>query len=255
MELLDAYELVRFAPTFRDRLERARDRLDKGPDLAAERGWIDAALERVAAADPGQALLERVRELPELTDVRADFAEAQQNAWVDALEKLLAGITFHAGSRSPLIEALFASQKLPALRRASLETAAPFAAELDRKLKTSYVTRILAQEEFAFAPPVLEQIERAWAGWQACFIPSTLSEEDAAPLRQALLDAASGLDRAIRQARLLAEAALLPLDGAFEEEALHQKPRRRAPKVQPPRPAPAAEPAPAPAAKKRAARS
>jgi hypothetical protein len=74
------------------------------------------------------------------------------------------------------------------------------------------------------------------------------------------------LDRALRQARLIAEAALLPLEGAFEETALHQKPRKRVakvPAVAPAAPAaepepeadPAPEPALAPARKKRAARS
>jgi hypothetical protein len=206
--------------------------------------------------------LEKVRDLPELSDVRADFAEAQQDAWVDALEKLLAGITFHAGSRAPVIEALFPHQKFPALRRATLETAAPFQAELERRLKTSYVTRTMGQDDFAFAQPVIDQITQAWAGWQACFQPSELSEEDAAPLRIELLGAAERLDRVIRQARLLAEAALLPVEGAFEAESLHQKPRKRTPKpaiiAAPPPPPP--EPAPAPAreekpAKKRSAKS
>ena len=271
MELLDAYELVRFAPAFRERLERARELLAPHAELTVEQSWLSSALDRVIAADPGATLLEKVRELPELTDVRADFAEGQQGAWVDALEKLLAGITFHASSRSPVIEALFSHQKFQALRRASRETAAPFAADFERKLKSSYVTRTLAQEDFAFAPPVIAQVERAWAGWQACFEPSTLSEEDAAPLRQELSEAAERLDRALRQARLIAEAALLPLEGAFEETALHQKPRKRVAKAQPvavpaatsskqePEPAPEAAPAPepgqAPARKKRAARS
>lgn len=260
MELLDAYELVRFAPVFRERLERAHDRLGKPAELGAERAWLTAALDRVVAADPGLALLDKVRDLPELMDVRADFAEGQQNAWVDALEKLLAGITFHAGSRAPVIEALFPHQKFPALRRASRETAAPFAAEFERRLKTSYVTRTLSQEDFAFAQPVIEQIARSWAGWQSCFEPSTLSEEDAAPLRRQLLEAAENLDRSIRQARLLAEAALLPMEGAFEEESLHQKPRKRVAKVQPSpppvpaEPEPSLEPEPTRAPKKRAAR-
>src|SRR5690242_6810826 len=137
MELLDAYELVRFAPLCKERLERAADRLAKDASLTVEQRWLGSALERVVGADPEPGLLEKVRDLPELTDVRADFAEGQQDAWVDALEKLLAGITFHAGSRSPVIEALFGSQKLASLRRASLETARPFAADFERKLKSS----------------------------------------------------------------------------------------------------------------------
>lgn len=255
MELLDAYELVRFVPTFLERLEQAQDRLAQDAERTVEQRWLASALERVRSVDPGAALLEKVRDLPELTDVRADFAEGQQNAWVDALEKLLAGITFHAGSRSPVIEALFGHQKLPALRRASREGAAPFAQEFERRLKSAYVTRTLTQEEFAFAPPVLAQIAQAWAGWEACFQPSNLPEEEAAPLRRGLLEAAERLDRAVRQARLIAEAALLPLEGAFEALALHQKPRRRVAKIQP-APPPEPEPAvdPAPAKKKRTAR-
>lgn len=240
--VLESFDLLRFSETFHARLVAAQEDLQAKRGYEREKQWLGSAVTLVAAErTPVADLLDRARSLPELTDVAFELASSFQEVWVDALEKLLAGITFHAGSRSPVIEALFPHQKFPALRRANKEAATAFATEFERRLKSGYVTRMLASEEFAFAKPVLEQIATAYAKWHACFAPPPLPEEDAAKLREELPAVARKLDRAIAQARLVAEAALLPFDGAYDGTGLNAKPRKRSAKVDAPE-APPAEP-------------
>jgi hypothetical protein len=146
---------------------------------------------------------------------------------VDALEKLLAGVTFHVSSRSPIIEALFPHQKFPPLRRVPHEVAAKYQADFEKRARGGYVNRMLGGPDFAFAAPVLEQIRKSWSDYDACFSGASLSEEEATPIRQALIDAAEGLDLPLRQARLLAEAALSPVSGAFEASGIGARPKKR----------------------------
>jgi hypothetical protein len=239
---LEATDLLRFADLFSERLAAASIELDRKRGLQREKGWLAAAAELVdAARAPAKGLLDRARMLPELAELREELAGSVQSAWVDALEKLLAGITFHVSSRSPIIEALFPHQKLVPLRRAPFEVAAKFQADFEKRARTGYVHRMITTDDFAFATPVLEQLRAAFADYQACFSDASMPEEDAAPIRQALVTAAENLETPLRQARLLAEAALLPVEGAFEQAGLGAKPRKRNP-----RPAAAAAPAPEP---------
>ncbi len=237
--IIEAFELARFAEQLAARLAEAHRQLPEGKDHRREREWLEAAealvTEEVAPVRP---LLARARLLPELSFLREEVAEEFQNAWVDGLEKLLAGITFHAGSRAPVLEALFPPKtKLPALRRASRETSAAFQTELERRLKSSYVTRMFAGEDLAFAAPVVEAIRSAFAQYVAAFEGTSLSEEEATSLRTGLSAAARSIELRAQQAKLLAEAALVSVDGAFENAGLNLKPKKRR----------TAEPAPAPA--------
>lgn len=225
---LEAYDLIRFAELFEARLSAAEEQLAAKRGLVREKEWMGAALELVRLERiPAPGLLERVRSLPELDEVREEFGAELLNAWVDALEKLHAGITFSAGSRSPVIDALFPHLKFPQLRRASREAVTEYAALYERRLKSSYVTRLLAQDELALVRPVLEQVALAHAQWMACYEPTPLPEEEAAPLREGLTTLGRRLDIAVRQARLLAEAALTPVRDAFDASGLALKPRRR----------------------------
>lgn len=228
LSTLEAYELIRFAEAFEARLVTANDVIAEREGLQAEKKWLASALKlaRTALA-PCPALIERAKDLPELEEAREEFSFLQQNLWVDALEKLHAGITFCASSRSPVIDALFPHLKFPQLRRAPQEAVNEFAASYERRLKSSYVTRIFAQADFDFVRPVVEQVARAYAGWQASLTPTSLSETQMTALRTQLISAGDRLDIATRQARLLAEAALVPVAGAFDSTGLAAKPRRR----------------------------
>ena len=225
MDSVEAYELLRCCRPFRERLAEAEAQLAKS-SLEAEQRWLSEAIARVPAPEAFDDVLRRAAELPELADARAELAEGLQAAWVDALERLLAGITFHVGARVPLIEALFPHQKFPALRRAGRDVAQPYQADFERRLKTSYVARTLGQPEYAFAQPVIEAVNVGFAQWQRSLEPSEIAESDAQAIRAALEEGAQGLVRAMRQARLLAEAALVPLEGEVQID-LAVKPRRR----------------------------
>ncbi len=228
MSALEACDLLRFASVFSDRLGQAEDILAARPELARELGWVKAGQALVTeAAAQGPALLDRARGLPELPELRAEHAGAAQNEWVDGLEKLLAGITFHVSARAPIIEALFPHQKLVTLRKASRDVAQKFWADFEKRQKTSYVTRMLTSEDFAFAVPVMDRIRAAYAAWQGCFGDGGLQKEEANALRKELAEAGAAVERAVKQARLLAEASLVPLAGAYESTGLAQKPKRR----------------------------
>ncbi len=243
MSALEACDLLRFATSYLERLEDAAAVLMRHPPLERERGWLDAAKSLVAeAAAPGERLLERARGLPELPELRAERAGAAQGEWVDGLEKLLAGITFHVSGRHPIIEALYPHQKLQPLRKAAREAAQKFQADFEKRLKTGYVSRMIASEDFTFAVPVVERVRSAFESWMGCYGDGGLSPEDARALRSELAEAGATVERSIRQARLLAEAALVPVPGAYEDLQLAQKPKRRVSKpVEAEEAAPAAE--------------
>lgn len=235
MTVLEAYDLARFSEHMQERLGKAQEDLAARDGLEREKEWMIAAVDLLEAEnDPAIPLLEKARSLPELSFAVKDTAAELQGQWVDVLEKLLAGITFHAGSRSPVVEALFPHLKLAALRRAEPETASAYATELDRRMKGSYITRMLLDDDFAFARPVLALIVSARDRWQGYVSAPPLSDQDATALRADLLALGERLELILRQARLLAEAALLPLPGVFETVGLNAKPKKR-----PARPAPA----------------
>ncbi|QRN93796.1 hypothetical protein JRI60_32120 [Archangium violaceum] len=229
LSTLEAYDLVRFAEAFDSRLAAADELLAGRSGLEREKEWLATAIQilRTERA-PAASILEKVRDLPELEEVREEFAYTLQNLWVDSLEKLHAGITFCASSRAPVIEALFPHLKFPQLRRASRDAIQEFVSGYERRLKSSYVSRILARDDFSFVRPVLDQVAAAFSQWQSSFVPVQLPHEQAAPLRAELIALGKRLDLALRQARCLAEAALAPVPDAFENSGLAAKPRKRA---------------------------
>jgi hypothetical protein len=225
---IEAYDLIRHATLLAERLAAAQVELEKKRGLKVEREWLRAAVEVLGAArEPAPGIVERARGLPGLVEVRDELGVVFQGLWVDALERLLAGITFHAGPRAPLIEAIFPHAKLAALRKASRESALGFADDLGRRMKTSYVTRTLAEPTFAFALPVLDQLASAFAQWQEVYSGESMPEPRAGEVLKELLAAAKRLELACRQAKLLAEAALAPCGGLFDELGLSAKPKRR----------------------------
>lgn len=228
LSTLEAYDLIRFAEAFEARLAAADELLSGREGLEPEKAWLATAIQLVVTErKPSSELIARVKDLPELEEAREEFAFEQQNRWVDAMEKLHAGITFCASSRSPVIDALFPHLKFPQLRRAPRELVAEYVTSYERRLKSSYVTRILANDDFAFVRPVLEKVTQAHAAWVASLEPLDIPEEQARPLREELVALGKRLDVAVRQARLLAEAAFVPVPGAFDATGLAAKPKKR----------------------------
>ena len=243
---LEAYDLVRFADQLQTRLAAAQGELAPRRALKAEKDWLSAASALLAAArEPAAGLLDRVRALPELALVRDEYALEFQGQWVDTLERLHAGITFHAGNRDPVIEALYPHTRFAALRRADKDAVGEYEKELDRRLRSAYVSRLLAQPAYAFAAPVLAAVTEAFARWQSAFEGEESPEAQAVELRKELLAAAKKLDVAVKQARLLAEAALAPVAGMFEEQGLAAKPKKRGKPAKEKGPAPEEAAAPA----------
>ncbi|MHB8876407.1 MAG: hypothetical protein ACYC8T_22160 [Myxococcaceae bacterium] len=233
---LEAYDLIFHSAQLQDRLSAALATLSKKQGLKREKEWLSGTVELLHASREGlPALVEKSLRLPELAGVREEHAATLQGLWVDALERLLAGITFHAGSRAPLIEALFPRQKLPALRRAKPEVVDGYAAELEKRIAGGYAKRMLAQETFAFALPVIEEVRAAFAPWKASFSGEELPGEEAEAVRAELATAAKKLEVPIRQAKLISEAALTPVNGAYETSGIGLKLRKHTQK-----PAPAA---------------
>jgi hypothetical protein len=228
---LDAFDTLAWSATTLSRLETAQAELSKKQGLKDEKAWLAAAVERVRAAHEGEGdIRDRAMRLPELEPLREEFARSLQNAVVDALERLFAGITFTAGSRAPLLEALSAKLKVPQLRRAERDDFESFCADFEKRLNSSYAKRMLGEASFAPVAPAVEQLRVAITAWRQGFAPTAPSEEEARALRDELEALARKVELPLRQARLLAEAALAPVRNAFEESGLGLKPKRRAAK-------------------------
>ncbi|MCP3101230.1 hypothetical protein LZ198_20355 [Myxococcus sp. K15C18031901] len=226
---LESYELIRFAEAFESRLATAGEMLTGRPGLEAEKGWLATALELVRTSrEPSADVLDRVKDLPELEEAREEYAFQQLGLWVDSLEKLQAGITFTASSRAPVIEALFPHLKFPQLRRAPRDVIVEYATSFERRTRSTYVARIFARDDFALVRPVMEQVLTAHAAWRSSHEPAPLAPEVETVLREELVALGRKLDVALRQARLLSEAALVPVPSVYEAAGLGLKPKRRA---------------------------
>ncbi len=232
LSTLESYDAVAFSSVLEERLTAAQARLGKVRGLSEEKGWLEAAVERLAQVRaPHAELLRKAARLPELEVVRSSYVVEFQNVAVDAVERLQAGITFHTGSRMPLLDSLFGKLKFGSLRRAELAEFEKFCTDFDKRLNTQYAKRLFATPAFEFAIPVLEQVSAAFAAWRGGFTAEPVPEAEAAALAEALREAAAQLEVPLRQMRLLAEAALAPVAGAFEESGLNAKPKKRAAKV------------------------
>ncbi|MDP1922429.1 MAG: hypothetical protein Q8L14_39680 [Myxococcales bacterium] len=228
MTLAEAFDVVAWSQTLLERLETAQGELDKKQGLKDEKGWLMLAIDRLAASrgELGD-LNQRAMRLPELESAREEHARTLQNTAVDAIERLQAGVTFVAGTRAPLLEALFGKVKLPQARRVDREDFERFVADFEKKLSSSYCKRIMAESSFAPVLPVVDQVRGAVTAWRAGFSPEPLTPSEESLLRDEIVAHARRLELPMRQARLLAEAALAPLKNAFDDSGIGQKPKRR----------------------------
>lgn len=209
---LDAYTLLVDLEALAPRLDAAAEALQQLPNVEAEQGWLAAARERLAAVrNPSHAdLLNRALRLGELESEKSERGKLLQAAVADEVERLQAAITLAGSARSPLLEVLFLNLKVPSLRKCSKAELDRFCAELERRLATSYAKRVLGGGTYKSVAPNVKAFAAAVQTWRNVFVEPALDPEAAAPVREELVAAGSGVELAVRQARMLAQAALLP---------------------------------------------
>jgi hypothetical protein len=228
--LVEAFELLVNAEQLEPRLEAAAAALSQLPGLTEEKAWLAAARERLESARPKNTgdLLNRVLRIPELEGVKGDRARLLQGAIVDALERLHAGISFAGGNRAPLLDALYHNVKVPQLRKCGRDELERFCVDLEKRMASSYARRMFANETYSVVTPALEELRAAIATWRSVFVAPPLGEAESKPLRDELDAAGRRLEVAFRQARLLAQAALLPTADLLDAAGLTPKAKRRA---------------------------
>jgi hypothetical protein len=228
MNASEALDLIRFVPHFLSWLEQTASRFELP---MREREWLQDAQTLLGdALSPAQVQAESARELPEQSLLRAEWISEQQGSWADALERLHAGVVFHAGSRAPLLESLFPPVKFASLRRARSEALKEFWEEFQRRAQSSYVQRQLAHPAHAPLLPSLEALTQAWQQLIEAQEKPALDEAAAEALRAAFVTTGTDLEIKLQQARHLSEAALLSVEGGAEwfQEAPRAKRRARA---------------------------
>lgn len=226
--LLDAFELVTHSEHLLLRLDAACAELAQKPGLTEEKAWLESARSRVANAREGTGdLLIRVLRLPELETIKEDQARLLQNAAVDNVERLQAGIAFAGGSRAPILEALYGKLKTPVLRRTDREDFAKFCTDFEKRLNTQYARRMFGEPSYEVVLPALKQLRDSFNTWRGVFSTEEIPESQLQSLRDELDAAGHRLELPCRQARLLAQAALVPLKDLLELSGLATKPKRR----------------------------
>jgi hypothetical protein len=209
---IDALRARDQAEALQARLAAAADELASHPTLERERRWVAEASTMIADGLAALApLLQASQKLPERVAERPVFARVPQGAWVDSLERLYSGLAYHLGPRAPVIEALFPHTKFPVLRKPKPEAVREYAEGLAKRRLGSYVQRILAEPEAAFAAPLLENVAATLHHWEDTLTGPSLDEEAAHALRVHLARALGHLRLTHRQAKLLVDAASLAL--------------------------------------------
>jgi hypothetical protein len=87
---------------------------------------------------------------------------------------------------------------------------------------------MFATEPYSVVEPALAELRSAITTWHSTFVAPPLGEAEARPLGEELEAAARQLDVPYRQARLLAQAALLPTADLLDATGLTAKGKRRA---------------------------
>lgn len=209
---LDAYTLLVDLEALAPRLDAAAAALQQLPNLDEEQAWLAAARQRLASVRNASHadLLDRALRLAELESEKSERGKLLQAAVADEVERLQAAITLAGSARSPLLEVLFLNLKVPSLRKCSKAELDRFCAELERRLATSYAKRVLGGGTYKSVVPNVKAFATAVQTWRNVFVEPALDGEAAAPVREELIAAGSVAELAVRQARMLAQAALLP---------------------------------------------
>lgn len=225
--LAEAVDIIQLAEVFEGRLAAAATELAKQPTFVDEAAWLDAARRRIARARGAIGdLLTRALVLPELASLRAERSRALQGEVVDAIDGLQVAIATKIGERSPLIEAIHRNLKTPQMRRMGKADFEKQCAEIEKRLASSYVSRMLGDPDYAVLGPDLERYRTALSTWQS--LSFDVAEDAQAPVRAELESTADAITTASRQARLLVEAAAVTAGAHFDATSLLEKPKRRA---------------------------
>jgi hypothetical protein len=226
--LIEAYETIRQSESLVARVGAAAADLAKRPGLLDEKSWLEASQARLQRAREGVGdVLERALRLEELEPMRGDHTRKLQGEAVDALERLQGGIAYAISPRSPLIEALFLDVKTPLLRKLDREGFEKACGDFEKRLTSGYVKRVLADPDYAPVASAVKETVKAIDDWRGWFDPPPLPDAEATALCEELVTAAHRIDAPMRQARLLAQAALLSTRDLLEEYGLTPKARRR----------------------------
>jgi hypothetical protein len=113
------------------------------------------------------------------------------------------------------------------MRRAQRSEFDKFCAEIEKRLASSYVTRMLADPDHAVLEPALAHFRGVLETWRNVFTSPEIEEDEATKLRDELEGAAQRIDVAARQARHLAEAASVTAKEIVEASGVLEKPKRR----------------------------
>jgi hypothetical protein len=226
---LVAFELLIEAEQLAPRLEAAATAMAQLPHLEQERGWLAAACERLGAsrATSYGPLLDRALRLPELEGMKGEHGKRLQAAIADDVERLQGGITHVGTARSPLLEVLFLNLKVPALRKCGRAELDKFCTELERRLASTYAKRVLATDRYLPLESCVQALGASIATWRNVFVEGPLADDAAAPIREELLAAGGTVELSVRQARLLAQAALLPAAELLDAEGVLTAKARR----------------------------
>lgn len=208
--LVDAFELLIQTEQLVPRLDAAITAFAQLAGFEEEKAWLATARARLAV-DFDPKLLVRGLRLADLDIYHNERGKLLQIAIADEVERLEAAITFVSGGRSPLLDTLFLDLKVPALRKCSRAELEKFCIEIERRLASSYAKRLLATDRYKTSvAPTVRALRVAIATWASVFVEPPLEGEVADRLREAIQTAASAIELPVRQARLLAQAALLP---------------------------------------------
>lgn len=209
--LLESFELLIQAEQLAPRLTAAAAALAQLPALEDEKAWLATACARLVAVRPDAHgdLLNRALRLPELEGMKAERGKLLQAAIADEIERLQAGIAFAGGARSPLLDVLFHNLKVPALRKCARPELEKFCAELEHRLTSSYARRMFASKPYTEVMPAVQAMTAAVTTWRRVFVEAPLAGAAAEALGEELMAAGRSVELALRQARLLATAALL----------------------------------------------
>jgi hypothetical protein len=211
-QTFEALRLRSNVSAFHERLKRRRAEAELLPGADREKVWLadaDGLIEQ-GLRNLG-ALLSQAEKLPELEHQRDNYARAPQQAWVDAVEQLWARISYHLGRRAPILEALFPHTRFTLLRKPRHAVVREYQQAFIKRQAGSYVQRILAEPDSAFALPLLDEMYRAFARWEDVLTGPSLAPEAAEALRAQLRRTSLELEKLHKQARHLLEAAQLGL--------------------------------------------
>jgi hypothetical protein len=224
----EAQDFIAFAQQTIERLAAAKARFDATHDEPTEeRSWLETATARVTThLERVQQALAEASELPEFANARKVNRDALSNAWADAIEGVFDAIVANVSANGPLVEALFPHQRFATLRKPG-SSAQNFWLEFERRAESGYVRRLCADPEYAFLPPLLEAARNSERSLREALAPRPLPEARALELREAVSVATLGLERSLRQARSLIEAAFAETPTLVSELGLDAKPKRR----------------------------